>query len=246
MLKEGGREKRVLSCRGKYMPFWDRSIDLVVLSHPQKDHLEGLIPVIERYNIGYLVSPVIGNDTEGYKKLIQLISQKNIKVKNLYQDDAFSLGEVRFTVLWPQREWVAQKIQNPNDKIQIALGKTVLGITTDADLNSFSYYLHMKYRDFDALFTGDGDSKMQDELLASADLPDIEVLKFPHHGSKTGILASLLDKLRPEWAIISVGMKNSYGHPAKESLELLKSRGIFVRRTDLEGDIEIITAGKGN
>src|SRR3989344_341375 len=158
MLIDAGPDNRVLSCLGKYMPFWDRSIDLVVLSHPQKDHLEGLIPVIERYNIGYLVSPVIGNDTEGYKKLVQLISQKNIKVKNLYQGDAFSLGEVRFSVLWPERNWLITHVKQSNNEAieQLASvnGPSVLGLSTSEDLNSFSYYIHMKYKDFDALFTG--------------------------------------------------------------------------------------------
>lgn len=245
MLIDGGPNNQVLSCLGKHMPFWDRAIDVVMLTHPQIDHLQGLIPVIERYTVNNIVIGVTGNDLDGYRKLLQLISNKNIPVKNLYQGDAFSLGEVRFSVLWPQKDWVVSKIQQLNNETMKQLatvdGPAVLGMSTTEDLNSFSYYLHLKYKDFDALFTGDGDAPMQDELMATTNLPDIELLKFPHHGSKTGILPVLLDTLKPELAIVSVGKKNSYGHPAAEALKLLHDRAIKTRRTDLEGDIEIVT-----
>src|SRR3989344_9140986 len=110
VLIDGGPDDKVLSCLGRHMPFYDRTIDVVILSHPQKDHLQGLISVIDRYNVGYFIIGVEGNDTEGYKKLIQTIKKKNIKIKNLYTGDSLSLGKVNFSVLWPERKWVASQL----------------------------------------------------------------------------------------------------------------------------------------
>lgn len=255
LLIDGGPNDKVLECLGRHMAFYDRTIDLVMLSHPQKDHLQGLIPVLERYTVNNFVIGNVGNQTEGYQKLQLLLQKKNIPIRNLYMGDVFSMGEVKFKVLWPDREWVLGKIQQcSNDpmlqcdyraiqRISSGSGPAVLGMTTSEDLNSFSYYLHLQYKEFDALFTGDGDSKIQPEILKSAILPDVEVLKFPHHGSKYGILAEFLDKIKPEEAVISVG-KNSYGHPTKEAIELLSNKAIKIKRTDLDGDVEVVTDGK--
>ena len=228
MLIDGGPNDKVLNCLGRHMPFYDRTIDVVMLSHAQKDHLQGLLSVLERYEVKYVITTLVGNDTEGYKKFIRQLADKNIPVKNLYQGDEFLLGNVKFKILWPEKKWVS--------------GKAVLGLQSDIDLNSFSYFVHLNYGTFDALFTGDGDRKIQPEIIETINLPDVEVLKFPHHGSKTGILPAFLDRIKPEFAIISVG-KNSYGHPTKEALDVLKSRAIEIKRTDLEGDVEVVSNG---
>ncbi|OGG03736.1 hypothetical protein A2W14_05100 [Candidatus Gottesmanbacteria bacterium RBG_16_37_8] len=241
MLIDGGPNDKVLTCLGNNMPFYDRTIDVVLLTHPQKDHLQGLISVLERYSVKYFVIGVEGNNTEGYRKLADLIKNKGIIYKNLYQGDNFLLGDVRMNVLWPEKKWVADRIQSSEFRIQ-NVGVAVLGMSTDTNINDFSYYLHLSYGEFDALFSGDGDSRIQPEVMLTANLPDVELLKFPHHGSKTGILPEFLDKIKPETAVISSG-KNPWGHPTKEALQLLVERGINILRTDKEGDIEFQTDG---
>ena len=77
MLIDGGPNSKVVDCLSKHMPFYDRKIDLVVLTHPQADHLKGLIDVLERYNVTYFASSSIANNTEGYSKLVSLIKEKN-------------------------------------------------------------------------------------------------------------------------------------------------------------------------
>lgn len=268
MLIDGGPNDQVLVCLGKNMPFYDRTIDIVVLSHPQKDHMQGLLSVLQRYQVRNFIIGAVGNDTEGYGQLVSLIKEKNIPVRNLYAGDSFSLGDVKFQVLWPEKEWVASQTldietgdasQMPywhataiaGSTNKVASGRTrkllsegvVLGLSTDADLNKFSYYLHLQYQDFDALFTGDGDSKIQPQILRRVDLPDVDVLKFPHHGSKYGVLPEFLDQIRPETAVISVG-KNPWGHPTDEALKLLSEKEIKIRRTDREGEVTIISDGK--
>lgn len=242
MLLDGGPNEKVLSCLGKNMPFYDRKIDVIVLSHPQKDHLQGLISVLERYNVKYIVIGVVGNDSEGYKKLVSLINKKKINYKNLFQGDFFQLGQVKMSILWPERKWTEARIQQPAFAPLSGAGKAVLGLATDTELNDFSYYIHLQYGQFDTLFTGDGDSGIQPQIMVSTQLPDVELLKFPHHGSKTAILSEFLDKIKPETTVISSG-KNPWGHPTKEALKILSDRDIKILRTDQSGDIEIESDG---
>ncbi len=242
MLIDGGPDDRVLSCLGRHMPFYDRTIDVVVLSHPQKDHMQGLISVIQRYNVKYFIIGVEKNETAGYKLLVQELKKKNINFKNLYTGDKFYLGKVEFDILWPERKWVAQKVQSSKLKAQ-NLNSAVLGLSTDTDLNDFSYYIDLKYGIFNALFTGDGDRQIQPDIMKAAIINPIDVLKFPHHGSKTGILPEFLDLVKPKLAVISVG-KNSYGHPTREALDLLSTRSITTKRTDLDGDVEVVSDGR--
>jgi len=242
ILIDGGPNDKVLTCLGNHMPFYDRTIDIIVLTHPQKDHLQGLISVIQRYNVKYFVIGPEGNETEGYKLLLENIKKENIPVKNLYQGDEFSLGNVKFSVLWPERNYVASQL-SPQliDSSYLSQGN-ILGLATATDPNNFSYYLHLQYGTFDTLFTGDGDIKIQPEIIRTANLPDVEVLKFPHHGSKTGISSEFLELIKPEFSVISVG-KNSYGHPTNEAIKQLNDRAIEIKRTDLEGDIEVVSNG---
>lgn len=263
MLIDGGPDDKVLSCLGSHMPFYDRTIDMVVLTHPQKDHLQGLISVVKRYNVRYFVIGVEGNNSAGYAELVQNIKAKNIKIKNLYSGDELGLGEARIKVYWPEREWVRRNagVKLGNATMQqcdtstslstsnatmkcnnyINQSGAVLGLATDTELNDFSYFLGLSYGNFKALFPGDGDIHIQPEVLKE-DLPDVDILKVPHHGSKTGMMKEFLEKIRPELAVISVG-KNSYGHPTLEALNLLNMIGATVRRTDLGGDVEIISNG---
>lgn len=254
MVIDGGPNKQILECLGKYMPFYDREIDVVVATHPQKDHIQGLIEVLDRYTVTYVVMGAEGNNSLGYTQLVDVIRRKNITVKNLYRGDSLSMGEARIDVLWPTRDYVSEHVtmnQCSDEMVQEcdALAKeqlskgAVLGLSTDEDLNNFSFYMHVRYGDFDALFTGDGDTQIQPSMISIGNLPDVDLLKFPHHGSRTGISAEFLDLVKPEMAIISVG-KNGYGHPTDEALGLLQERSIRTFRTDLMGDVLVETDGK--
>jgi len=241
LLIDGGPNERVLECLGDNMPFYDRTIDMVVLTHPQKDHLQGLLSVIDRYSIKYFVSVPVGNTSQGFSELKKKIEDKGIPLKNLYQGDNFSMGEVKFNVLWPDREWTSEKLGN--NILLAGNNSNVLGLSTEGtDLNSFSMVLYLNYGRFDTLLTGDGDSKIQPEIVTTAHLPDIEILKFPHHGSKTGITWEFLEKLKPELTVILVG-KNPWGHPTKEALAQIESVKSQIARTDQHGEIEVISDG---
>ncbi len=116
-------------------------------------------------------------------------------------------------------------------------------MTTKEDLNGFSIVQRISYGDFDALFTGDIGPPVA-EMVAGSDGVGVEILKVPHHGSKNGLTQGLLDAARPKLAVISVGKKNRYGHPHKETIQLLSNAAIKLLRTDLDGEIEVVTDGK--
>ncbi len=117
--------------------------------------------------------------------------------------------------LWPEREWVASKISN---------SEGVLGASTSGHLNDFSLVFLLSFRNKKVLLMGDADSRVQSRMIGLQEtvnsLSGIDILKFPHHGSKTGMTEEFLEAISPKGAVISVG-KNSYGHPTKEALDLL-------------------------
>jgi competence protein ComEC len=242
MLIDGGPNTAgVLSCLGRHMPFWDRNIDIVALSHPQKDHMEGLSSVFERYSVGYFIRSNVDSTSEGFVKLMGVVKKKNMNVKYVTTGDLISIGSTSLSVLWPSKEQLATRVTQAALATQES--QNVLG-TTDTQLNDFSLVIVLKYGTFDVLLPGDADSHVEakySQLQASID--PIEILKVPHHGSKTGMTRSFVEWVRPALSVISVG-KNSYGHPSIEAVNMLQNVSSRVLRTDRDGDIEIISDGK--
>lgn len=220
MVVDGGPNNKIIDCLSEVMPFWDRSLDLVLLTHPQKDHLQGLIAVFERYKVGYFVRSQVENTTDGFEKLTELVRTKMVAQKFMGQGEDIIVGSTTLQFFGP--------------------AANVLGASTMRDLNEYSLVFALRYGDFDVLFTGD--ATLRDAITSQA-LGTIEVLKVPHHGSKTGMNQAFVDWLKPKLSIISVG-KNSYGHPTREILDILESVGARVLRTDQEGNIEIVSGGK--
>jgi len=246
VLIDGGPDKKVLSCLSQNMPFWDKELEIVVLTHPQADHLNGLIPVLEQYQVNYFIASPAGNSSAGFKKLKELIETKKIAVKNLYSGGKISLARFELLALWPEKSWLLAHLDSSESAPAFAkasVGEAVLGAQTSTNLNDFSLVFHLKYGEFDALLTGDADERMQDEIMAVSAVPEVEVFKIPHHGSKTGMKEEFLEKVSPELAVISVG-KNSWGHPAEEVIEKLSNLEIKILRTDENGEIEIVSDGK--
>ncbi len=227
MLVDGGPDDKVLGCLGRHMPFWDRHINIVALTHPQKDHMQGLITVLGRYGTDYFVRSDIANSTDGYATLMDVVGRRGIKQKFVTAGEAIAVGSTTLSVLWPSGDQIAN----------------VLGATT-SNLNDGSVVFLLRYGSFDALFPGDADIRVESgwKNMQLAD-DTLEVLKFPHHGSKTGMTENFLQTLRPKLSVISVG-RNNYGHPSEAALATLAKLGIQVKRTDKEGDIEMMSDGR--
>ena len=267
MVVDGGPGSKIITCLSRHMPFWDRTIDVAVLTHPEKDHINGLVSVLERYQITYLLRSDIANMTEGYTAFERLMKEKQIDEKRVTAGSHIDIGSTALSVLWPTSNQLAR--MKPAYLSAIASAKadsssmkpTVLGATTaPANLNDGSVVLYLSYGTFDVLLPGDADSHVDSALLKEIpnDPDGLEVLKVPHHGSKTGmtdgflslfgglhpVKGATLTTIRKPLAVISVGT-NSYGHPAPEVISKLESAGFQVLRTDKTGDIEVVSDGRG-
>lgn len=236
MLIDGGPNNNVIHCLSRHMPFWDRHIDIVMLTHPQKDHMQGLIEVMNRFRVTYLVRSDVTNSTEGFQKLMDAVRRQSVEEKLLVSGNRIDIGATSLSFIWPDSARIAGAKGAASDG--------VLGAQTPGDLNDYSLVFVLRYGSFDAVFPGDADTQVERNYENSVLSDDsIEVLKVPHHGSKTGMTNAFADRVKPRLAVISVG-KNNYGHPTKEVIDMLQSRGSRVLRTDERGDIAVISDGK--
>lgn len=243
MLVDGGPNNKILQCLGNHMPFWDRTINMVLLTHPQRDHLQGLITVLDRYSVDYVVRSDVDNTTEGFRELLDIIKKKHIPVKLVTRGETIAVGATALSILWPSREQIALFKRHSLASQESVLQNSVLGSQSQPDLNDGSIVFTLGYGSFDALFPGDADTRVE-ENYRSAKLADdiLEVLKVPHHGSRTGMSEDFIKKLHPRLAVVSVG-KNSYGHPNADIINNLALTGSRLLRTDQEGDIEVVSDG---
>ncbi len=245
VLVDAGPDRKVLSCLGKYMPFWDRKIELAIVSHPQKDHFGGFLYLLDRYQIEKMLISPVDNPSQSFKQLKEKISQKKIRIDFPKARTKINILNDRIDFYWPKEEFIAKNI--------IPAKAGILGVST-LDDNNFSLIFVFQEGYFRAFFTGDATPRVLNTLTESDDfekilrLPrpggvaqddnvKIDIVKIPHHGSKNGLTKKFLQLANPTLAVISVGKNNSYGHPAKEVLDMLKAQGVKIKRTDDEGDI---------
>ena len=217
ILIDGGSNDKVLDYLGSELPFFDKTLDLVVLTHPQSDHLAGLIEVAKRYDIKSLWVSYSENDTAQYSEWESVLETQGLEGTVVWSGDQLTFSDsVVLQVQWPREE-----------------------SATD-DLNTTSIVVLIDYNDFEGLLTGDADNQVQPYTKSTS---KIEFLKVPHHGAKTALDKTFTSKLSPEISVISVGSRNRYGHPTQNTLELLESIGSKIYRTDQNGTIEIVSDG---
>ncbi len=248
VLVDAGPDKKVLTCLGRYMPFYDRKIELAIITHPQLDHFGGFLYLIDRYQIEKMLMSPLDSSSQSFKQLKKKLSQKKISLYFPKAGTKIKILNDRLNFYWPTEEFIAKNLLFPssylnNDRRQNEQDVLrVLGASS-LDDNNFSLIFLFEENNFRVIYTGDATPKILNELALSVMTPssdnDIKttILKIPHHGSKNGLTKKFLQLANPMVAVISVGKKNSYGHPAKEILEMLQASKIKIKRTDEEGDI---------
>lgn len=239
ILIDGGANNKVVECLDAYIPFWDRTIEVIVLSHPQRDHFYGLIEVFERYEVEKFVGTSLESSSKEYQVLKELVGGANTHV--VMPTTGMSIGNstIRLDIVHPSQAYLAT-----NTTISEGTTKGVLGATTTKrDPNDLSVVAILTFGDFDALMTGDIGPDVMEDVIATGKVRDVEYIKVPHHGSKNGLTKELLGASTPEVAVISVG-KNQWGHPHKEVLDLLGSTKTTILRTDEAGDVVIVSDGE--
>ncbi len=227
VLIDGGKDNSVLRELSNVMPFYDRNIDVVIATHPDADHIGGLIPVLERYDVGQILHSGVEHDTPAANLFSDLIERHRM---SFYTKEVLSRrgqvldlgGGAYLRVLFPDR---------------------------DASLfepNTASLLLQLVYGEHKFLFTGDSPSKIEEYLVSldgftsfttSGNTLKSDVLKLGHHGSNTSSSDMLLGFVAPEYAIISAAVNNRYGHPHTEVLDKLEKFEIKTLSTSEHGTI---------
>ena len=220
ILIDGGPDSTILEKLGRDLSFFDRSLDLVILTHPDSDHLNGLIDVLQSYHIDKIIYTGIKDDLAAYKFWQELIKKKHIPVIFAQANERIKISQnLWIDILYPFENLVGQSFKKTNNTSVVC--RLVFG------KDSF-------------LLTGDIDISVEKQLIKFYNLKS-NVLKVSHHGSKYSTSQTFLKAVLPQMAVISVGRKNRYGHPHRETLKRLE--GIHLFRTDINGDIEILTDG---
>ncbi len=246
VLVDGGPSSaKILSCLEKYVPFYDRTIELVVLTNTDFDHMNGLSAVIDHYHILQLVSSDGVHESDALNKFVDKLAQYRLKVVPVERGDTILVGAedslkgLRFDVLWPV-DTLGEYVAVYDATMDSTKRESVLGASDKrGDLNERSVVLLLQESNKKILLTGDMGDESEELILDLGQLPDIDILKVGHHGSRYASTNEFLLQLKPEISIISSGAGNSYGHPTAETLDRLSKVGSIIKRTDLDGDVLI-------
>ncbi len=224
ILIDGGPDASVLAKLGEEMQPWDRSIDMVIATHPEADHIAGLIDVLKNYEVNYIVESGLRKETSLSRIWREAVEAEGAKIILADSPKRIVLEEETFIdLLWPLEELNGEISSKPNNSAIVA---------------------KLYYGDKSFLFTADIERWAEQNILANNINIDADILKTPHHGSKTSSSELFLRSVSPEAAIISVGRKNKYGHPHEAIIERFNKMNIPVLRTDKGGDIILETDGK--
>src|SRR3989344_745311 len=196
ILIDGGPPNRILPLLGGKMAYFDRFIDVVVLTHPHADHVSGLIEVLEKYRVGMVIESGVEYHTAEAKIFENLVKEKNIK--KIIIDRPANLPLSRGAVLkfiYPEKSCLGETLKNVHDS----------ALVSELDFDGKKI-----------LLMADAEKKTELYLVENKLIGDIDILKAGHHGSKTSSNGFFLEAVRPEYAVISSGRKNRYGHPNPE------------------------------
>ena len=228
MLIDGGPDPDLLLRRlGERMPWWQRHIDVMILTHPHQDHVAGLVAALERYRVSLVLDTGRDYPNPTYHRFLQLAGDEpGARVVAARAGQRIRLDATTvLTVLYPTSADVA-------------------GALPEGDINNASVVGLLRSGGFSALLTGDAKASVEAMLAERGLLARVDVLKVGHHGSQSSSSPPLLDATQPGLALISAGVDNDYGHPHQVTLDHLRAvPGLRLHRTDLEGSIEVISDG---
>jgi competence protein ComEC len=221
MLIDGGPDGTVLRELASTMPWFDRTIDIVLGTHPDKDHIGGLVDVLERYTVDHIITTENLGETMTAKSYRTALNQEGAEITMARSGQVYSLGaSTTVTVFSPASD------------------------PSMLETNTASIVVQVRYGDIAFMLTGDAPSSIENYLVTTyGNQLESEVLKLGHHGSKTSSSHEFLTAVEPQFAVVSSGRDNSYGHPAKEVVERVGELDIPLVNTAVEGRITFQTDG---
>lgn len=221
VLIDGGPDRSVLRELGKIMPWWDRTIDVVIATHPDSDHVVGLVDVLQRYSVDFIFDPGVKGDTPQAESMLASVANEGAEHILARRGQIIDLGGgVSLGILFPDRD--------------------VSGLET----NTASIVARLVYGETSFILTGDSPESIEKYLvqLDGAALAS-DVLKAGHHGSRTSSSITFVGFVSPEYGIFSRGCDNSYGHPHQEVREVFARLGVTILDTCEEGTITLVSDG---
>ncbi len=215
LIDGGPNGKKLLAELGKVMPMMDKNIEVVILTHPDKDHLAGLIDVFDSYSVGLYLDNGQKAETEIFAELEEEVNDSGVRREVIGEGSKIGIGNLNFQFFNP--DFLELKDKNRNEQSVVA---------------------RMDFFDNSFLFTGDSDEKVEGDMIGDEEDVNVDFLKIGHHGSKSSSSEFFLGKVTPKKAVISSGAENRYGHPHEEVLERLKKNGAEIFRTDEMGTVK--------
>lgn len=245
LIDGGPSREKILSCLEKHVPFYDNVIELIVLTNTDFDHMNGFSAVLDRYKVIQFVTADGVHDSAALAKLIDKLAINKVVVKAVARGDILRVGAkqgsqtLEFSVLWPP-DTIEEYVAVFSDEMENSEREQILGASAKrGDLNERSVVLLLLEDKKTILLTGDAGFQAEKAMLQAGNLPPINILKVGHHGSKYASSMDFLQAIRPQMAVISVGAKNTYGHPTPQTLERLEQVGAEINRTDTDGTVVI-------
>lgn len=216
ILVDGGPNDAVLNALSNILSFWQRTFDLVILTNPDRDHMDGLLHVLDRYEVKKFLISGVWKKNAFTKALLEKINAKNVPLLLARSDEDFSFVDVTLDILFPPRIFTGE----------------------DVTVNNGSIVFMLQFENHRILFPGDAEEETEKWLTEN--IPDLsaEILKAGHHGSKTSSMEIFLKKVQPNVTVISSGKENRYGHPHEIVLQRLEKIGSKILRTDEFGTIQ--------
>ncbi len=224
ILIDGGPSRKILSQISDVLPFFKKNIDLSILTHPHADHLTGNLAVMERYRVDKVLATGVLHTIDEYSEWLSIIKNEQIPWQQAKAGDSISFSDgVKFDILFPISDLSGREVD---------------------DLNSTSVTVKLSYGQTRALFTGDITAENESEIIRNNGDISAQLLKVPHHGSRTSSTPEFIKAVNPQWAVISAGLNNSFGHPHAETLLRYKVLGVEILRTDQDGTIKFVSDGQ--
>lgn len=223
ILVDGGPDRSVLKGLSESLPWWDRTIDLMILTHPHDDHVGGLNYVMDRYDVERVLYTGAAHSAPAYLTWLEKLRKSAAKIH------------------------IADRVQNikfgPDCRLEVIYPSKPLSDSSNMNLNDTSLVARLVYGQTSFLLTGDIEAAAENELLSSKQDLRADILKVAHHGSDTSTQVDFLDAVEPKMAVIMSGRDNDFGFPSPRVLDRLQDRSIDAWRTDVNGTLKLASDG---